>query len=612
MKFYEFLDNNKDFWQTISGYPEIAKSQIQDWFYYRVCCTSNNDKFKLFLTRKLNIINPQFTNLWEAQAKLNFEPGTLEKVETTIDYIKEEGVKETISRVLNGTETNTGTNTNVGTRTGNDTTTDTRNLTDTVTHTGTQSSDTSNIKTDNTTVNTSRSGTEKIKINTMRTDNLEQSTNGNTTETGSINVTDTRTENSDDKVSDYPQSTPTGFENYISAETKHTGDSSGTNGTERDLTTNSTNTVSNTGTQSTDTDNTLTRDLTDTTHNTGTTEDDTTSTLTLNTEDKTVGTGTLESKTEYNTETNDTLTLNTSRKTETDGTDTRNTDLNNKANTVISTLRTGNLEEAFQKYFNLAINFNAISWLIGQLDECFIQIYDCEETEEQEAIDSGAIKKLQEEINALKVDVDNVYLLTENNTDDINRLSADVDKNKQDIIAVGNVASENSAELVSQNERINNLVNKLIKIKSGIPFVLTKKDGTTETVNLPSELNAIISTDNGNINRLKIIIPSYLTTEVDFSAWHIAQSFTLNFPYNFRGMSVSVDILMTLEYCPGGACFPSEFNGTMAFRHYVYIVTPQNGSGVLSFYRDCWYTEERTVTENTPLSDMESNVIEVY
>lgn len=467
MKFNKFLEKMPNFW-AFSQIPAAVQEQVNNWFYYRDCCSNNVEKFNRFLSRKVSVVEPQFMALWKAQASLEFEPGTIEKIESTIDFSKEDAVVEAIQRIVSGTVADTGTTKNEQTVSATDTNTETRNLTNTETMTGTESREEDKTQTNNTVSATTKTGTDKTDTERTRTDDLTQLINESKDDTGTITNGGTTSRDSDVKRSDYPQSTPLGFENYISAEEQSEVTDTETHTETRDLTTTGTSTTKNTGTQGSVEETTVTHNTEDETTNTGTIKNAGTDTLTVDRTNSTTQGGTITNEADHDGTNNTTLTLDTKQESSSNDKTDRTNDIETKAKTVIETLRSGNFEEAFEKYFRMASTFNAVSWLIGQLDVCFIQIFDFEDEEETENGGGGAsdedIENLQRQINALKVTVTK-------NTSDISAIKTDITNLNNEVNALQDVqetigddvatAKSDISELSGQVETIDNDVTQL-------------------------------------------------------------------------------------------------------------------------------------------------------
>lgn len=465
MKFNKFLEKMPNFW-AFSQIPAAVQEQVNNWFYYRDCCSNNVDKFNRFLSRKITLVEPQFMALWKAQGAIEFEPGTIEKLESTIDFSKDDAVVEAIQRIVSGNVVDTGTTKNEQTVSATDTNTETRNLTNSEKLTGTESREEDKTQTNNTVSATTKTGTDKTDSDRTRTDDLTVQVNDSKDENGTITNGGTTNRDSDVKRSDYPQSTPLGFENYISAEEKSEITDTDTHSETRDITTTGSSTTKNTGTQGNVEETTVTHNTEDTTTNTGTIKNAGTDVLTLDRENNTTIGGTISNEADHEGTNNTTLTLNTKQETTSNDKTDRTNDIETKAKTVIETLRSGNFEEAFEKYFRMAATFNAVSWLIGQLDVCFIQIFDiwCEEDEEDNG-GGGDMSEIQAQIDALKL------VVTKNTSD----------------IAVVNTSITN----------INNEVNSLQDVQETLTddMANTKSDLTA----LENKVNTFESTTNSNI-----------------------------------------------------------------------------------------------------------------
>lgn len=552
MKFHEFLEKVPNFWDTVTGYPVTVQSQINDWFYYRFCCTDDTTKFTRYLKRKLDILQPQFNNLWEKEAMLNFEPGQLEKVEQTINLTKTEGVVEAIKKILENTIKDTGTTKNETAITGTDTNKEERNLTNTDKATGTESRAITDTQTNDTNEEITRSGTEKTDRNGTRTDDLTATTTGGGTETGTVKTDGSNTGNTNKRYSDYPQSSPnSGFENYLTNQSQDSIDEQRTSTETRDLATTSNDTRKNTGSVTSVEADTLTLDTTQNNKNTGTITKNGTDVLTLDTTKTNMQSGSVTGTLTRNTNNNSTLTLDTTQETDETENINRTNDLNAKADTVINTLRTGHLEEAFEKYFAMVTTFNAVSWLIGQLDEVFIQVYDYDEfCDSGTGTSSPDIDELKRQINALQVEVTATMDYAESIHDDLQNTISSVTKNTENIATVTQVASENSAELATQNEEVNNLKNGLTFTRQPFTFEdidVSYLNNNDEMVNEKASFTifADYTLIDNNINSLNLMIPSAIVkspTEEGASG-RIATlgDVTIELPYTIKPFSVDIN-----------------------------------------------------------------------
>lgn len=196
-----------------------------------------------------------------------------------------------------------------------------------------------------------------------------------TTSTGT--VSDSGSNSEDVQNSDYPMSSPTlGFENYVSA-ARHTAGSNSNTRTDNlagtsDTTYNTTDAESGTITDS----------------HTGTVSEAADTTLTHNT--NIAETGTISDAAE---------------KATTDNTNATETGEDNENVEEIYT-RKGNLIEMFEKYFSVVKRTNAIAWLLDKLEVCFIQVFD--EDEESTSSSSGSsedLAELQRKVNELIITV---------------------------------------------------------------------------------------------------------------------------------------------------------------------------------------------------------------
>lgn len=444
--FNKFLTDNPGFWNS-SSYPAAIQQQVNDWFYYREICSRDDNKFSLMLKRKLEIMYPQFKNLYDKQMMLNFSPEVLEDVERTINTVSNAGLDETIKRLNEFTTSSRSngkvSNTSNGTAQNNQTV----DINDNGTNTGT-------VKTNGTVGVTSQTnGEDKGTSTTNSNTNTEVDDSGTSTDTTDMTVGFTQdtqennttkgTSNTLIESSDYPQSTPQGFENYISGAQRTTSDNdsnttsaaTGTTSTKTDGTvsrthkndvdtiqTGTTDTTSNTTHLSnvnsdTTSDNTVTNDLKSSNTRTGTTNTD------ITTNDTTVGTS----------ESNDSRTDNGNENVD------RNQTSNSNVEVVEHMIRNGNFVDNYERYFSLIKGMNAVSWLIGGLDVCFIQVFDYEDYDD--CYDNGntgggsnpeleeEVKRLAEQVRINTAEIDANAHLIETVHDDLQTTMIQVNEN---------------------------------------------------------------------------------------------------------------------------------------------------------------------------------------
>lgn len=351
--FSKFLQDNPDFWNEYTNYPEAVKDIINDWFYYRELCVNSDMKFKRMFGRKLNILEEQFKNMYDKYMGIyDITPDMLEVIDRTLTRVKSDTIYDTITRSINGTSGNTRTLDTDTSKTG----------TEGTAATGTVTNALEDLRTLNSKV--AKTGTEEV----------------DTTEGGTVGDSGSRNELTE--RSDYPQSSPTtGFENYLSAAQRITASSSNTQ------------TINKTGSHDTtyDTEEANTGTIKD--EHSGTVDTSDNATTTFNTTVAEDGTIT------------DAGTLSRSE----DESKNRTNTGNGQDNEAVT--KRGNCVELFEKYFNLVKRTNAIEWLLNKLDSCFIQVF---EEDEEEATSGGGgasseeIAELEARVTALASTVNNI------------------------------------------------------------------------------------------------------------------------------------------------------------------------------------------------------------
>lgn len=410
MLFNEFIKNNPNFWtDNFPTLPSVVTSVIEDWFYYRELCSEK--RFNVYFRAKMNVKLDEFLALYNKELEFRgLDPYQIEKIDRTINTIKNNSIEDILEsiRSFESSRLETRDVTNLNTKALQDKTT--------LDLTNTNTKDLTNTETLNTEDNLVKTGTETTANNNTYSntdtksgsDTSETANTGTTTtkNTGTTTNVDTGTTSASNKFSDYPQSDLNTLTDYLSNQSNvsetYEKNSSNTDDTQTLVTLNTN--VDNTATYnssiattgSEEKSQTVTNNLTDKTTKTGTVTNKQTGTdvnaqTGTNTVDKT-GTDTNKETGTVNNTDNSTSNLNsTNNKTE-----------NGTIDIVLSQLKTGNFLDLYRKYFTIITTFNAVDWLLKELDVCFIQVFD---EEDEEYSESSSSSDLEEKIEDLQVQV---------------------------------------------------------------------------------------------------------------------------------------------------------------------------------------------------------------
>ena len=410
MLFNEFIQKNPTFWtDNFPTLPAVVTSVIEDWFYYRELCSEK--RFNIYFRAKMNVKLDEFLTLYNKELEFrNLDPYQIEKIDKTINTIKNNSIEDILKSIRNFESTRLETRdvTNLNTKALQDKTT--------LDLTNTNTKDLTNTETLNTEDNLVKTGTETTENNNTysNTDTKSGSDTSETANTGTNTTkntgTTTNVENgttsASKKFSDYPQSDLNTLTDYLSNQSNvsETYDKNSTNtddtqtlvtlNTNVDNTTTYNSNIATTGSE--DKSQTVTNNLTDKTTKTGTitnaqTGTDTNAQTGTNTVDKT---GTDTNKETGTVNNNDTSNSNLNR--------TNNKNENGTIDIVLSQLKTGNFLDLYRKYFNIVTTFNAVDWLLKELDVCFIQVFD---EEDEECCESSSCSDLEEKIEDLQIQV---------------------------------------------------------------------------------------------------------------------------------------------------------------------------------------------------------------
>lgn len=410
MLFNEFIQKNPNFWtDNFPTLPAVVASVIEDWFYYRELCSEK--RFNVYFRAKMNVKLDEFLTLYNKELEFRgLDPYQIEKIDRTINTIKNNSIEDILKsiRSFESTRLETRDVTNLNTKALKDKTT--------LDLTNTNTKDLTNTETLNTEDNLVKTGTEKTENNNTYSntdtksgsDTSETSNTGTTTtkNTGTTTNVETGTTSAIKKFSDYPQSDLNTLTDYLTNQSNvsenyeknslNTDDTQTlvTLNTNVDNTTTYNSSMATTGSE--DKSQTVTNNLTDTTTRTGTVTNEQTGTDTnvqtgTNTVDKT---GTDTNKETGTVNNNDTSNSNLDR--------TNNKKENGTIDIVLSQLKTGNFLDLYRKYFNIVTTFNAVDWLLEELDSCFIQVFD---EEDEECSESSSCSDLEEKIEDLQKQV---------------------------------------------------------------------------------------------------------------------------------------------------------------------------------------------------------------
>lgn len=483
MKFNEFMQKNPTYWEdNFPSLPASVTAIIEDWFYYRDLCSDN--KFPVFFRAKMKTKLDEFLTLYNKElAFRELDPFQIEKIERSIKTVRNNTVKDVLAslRKFASTQTETRDLTDLNTRALQDkeitsmtnldtkdlTTTETRNLSSSLAQTGTESIDVTD------TFNTTEAKTGK--------DSNSTTTTGTTTtaNTGTTTTVDTGSTTGSNKFSDYPQS-DVSLTDYLTnqnnASEEHTNNVAVENDTQTTVTTNNTTisettydssikkTGSNTRAQE------LTRDLNNAETETGTvvTKQEGTDNV-ASSGDRTLN----QTGTDENTHTG---TVSNTNNSSGDLNQTNDKTENGNIDILYTQLKTGNLVEQYEKFYNVVSNFNAVDWLLRQLDPCFIQVFDEDEddsntsddietkiailqkeienlnsrvTELEEGGTGGGVSKdyVDKQIAAVNKDVDALYDLNEASDNAIKELSNETTEIGTDLQETNLVVQDNTKRI---------------------------------------------------------------------------------------------------------------------------------------------------------------------
>lgn len=410
MLFNEFIKNNPTFWtDNFPTLPSVVTSVIEDWFYYRELCSEK--RFNVYFRAKMNVKLDEFLTLYNKELQFReLDPYQIEKIDKTINTIKNNSIKDILEsiRSFESTKLETRDVTNLNTKALQDKTT--------LDLTNTNTKDLTNTETLNTEDNLVKTGTETTANNNTYS-NTDTKTGSDTSKTANTGTTTTKntgtttnvesgTTSAIKKFSDYPQSDLDTLTDYLTNQSNvsetYEKNSSNTDDTQTlvTLNTNVDNTASYNSsiatTGSEDKSQTVTNNLTDRTTKTGTVTNTQTGTdvnaqTGTNTVDKTGTDTNKETGTVNNTDTSNSNLNKTNNKNE-----------NGKIDVVLSQIRTGNFLDLYRKYFNIVTTFNAVDWLLKELDVCFIQVFD---EEDEECCESSSCSDLEKKIEDLQTQV---------------------------------------------------------------------------------------------------------------------------------------------------------------------------------------------------------------
>ena len=410
MLFNEFIQKNPTFWtDNFPTLPSVVTSIIEDWFYYRELCSEK--RFNIYFRAKMNVKLDEFLTLYNKELEFRgMDPYQIEKIDKTINTIKNNSIEDILKsiRSFESTRLETRDVTNLNTKALKDKTT--------LDLTNTNTKDLTNTETLNTEDNLVKTGTETTENNNTysNTDTKSGSDTSETANTGTNTTKNTGTttnvesgnNSATKKFSDYPQSDLDTLTDYLTNQSNvsetYNKNSTNTDDTQTlvTLNTNVNNTttynssIATTGSE--DKSQTVTNNLTDKTTKTGTvtnvqTGTDTNTQTGTNTVDKTGTDTNKETGTVNNTDTSN-YNLNT----------TNNKNENGTIDVVLSQLKTGNFLDLYRRYFNIVTTFNAVDWLLKELDVCFIQVFD---GEDEECCESSSCSDLEEKIEDLQIQV---------------------------------------------------------------------------------------------------------------------------------------------------------------------------------------------------------------
>lgn len=498
MKFNEFIQKNPNYWKD--NFPDLPASVtaiIEDWFYYRDLCSDN--KFPVFFRAKMKTKLDEFLTLYNKElAFRELDPFQIEKLERSIKTVRNNNVKDVLTslRKFASTQTETRNLTDLNTRALQDkevssttnldtkdlTTTETRNLSNSLAQTGTENLDITD------TFNTTESKSGKdTNSTTLRGDTT-------TSNTGTTTTVETGTTTGSNKFSDYPQS-DVSLTDYLTnqnnASEEHNNNVAVEDNTQTTVATNNT-TISETTYDSSIAktgSNTRAQELTRNLNNAGT---ETGNVVTKNTGTDNLATSgdrTLnQTGTDENTHTGTVANENNSQ-----GDFNQNSDRTENGNIDIlyTQLRTGNLVEQYEKFYNVVSNLNAVDWLLKELDPCFLQVFD----EDEE--DSNASSDIENKIAILQKEIDNlnsrVTVLEEGGG---GAGSADINLSKSSLLVVPNITIQDASVPVTfDNQNVFSVVKSgnVVQIFTN-SFVLNAQTDVTDTDIINSAINTYFTT----------------------------------------------------------------------------------------------------------------------
>ena len=507
MLFNEFIKNNPTFWtDNFPTLPSVVTSVIEDWFYYRELCSEK--RFNVYFRAKMNVKLDEFLTLYNKELQFReLDPYQIEKIDKTINTIKNNSIKDILEsiRSFESTRLETRDVTNLNTKALQDKTT--------LDLTNTNTKDLTNTETLNTEDNLVKTGTETTANNNTYS-NTDTKSGSDTSETANTGTTTTKntgtttnvesgTTSAIKKFSDYPQSDLDTLTDYLTNQSNvsenYEKNSSNTDDTQTlvTLNTNVANTttynsnIATTGSE--EKSQTVTNNLTDRTTKTGTvtnkqTGTDTNAQTGTNTVDKTGTDTNKETGTVNNTDTSN-YNLNT----------TNNKNENGTIDVVLSQLKTGNFLDLYRKYFNVITTFNAVDWLLEELDSCFIQVFDEEDEECCELSSCSDLEKkiedLQKQVNQLNTRVTD---LEEGGT---GGGSADINLSKSSLLVVPNITIQDASVPVTfDNQNVFSVVKSgnVIQIFTD-SFVLNAQTDVTDTDIINSAINTYFTTTLKNV-----------------------------------------------------------------------------------------------------------------
>ena len=507
MLFNEFIQKNPTFWtDNFPTLPAVVTSVIEDWFYYRELCSEK--RFNIYFRAKMNVKLDEFLTIYNKELEFRgLDPYQIEKIDKTINTIKNNSIKDILEsiRSFESSKLETRDVTNLNTKALKDKTT--------LDLTNTNTKDLTNTETLNTEDNLVKTGTETTANNNTYSntdtksgsDTSETANTGTTTtkNTGTTTNVETGTTSAIKKFSDYPQSDLDTLTDYLTNQSNvsenYEKNSTNTDDTQTlvTLNTNVANTttynsnIATTGSE--EKSQTVTNNLTDRTTKTGTVTNVQTGT------DTNVQTGT-NTVDKTGTDTNkETGTVNNTDTSHSNLNKTNNKDENGKIDVVLSQLRTGNFLDLYRKYFTIITTFNAVDWLLKELDVCFIQVFDEEDEECCESFSCSDLEKkiedLQKQVNQLD---SRVTVLEEGGG---GAGSADINLSKSSLLVVPNITIQDASVPVNfDNQNVFSVVKSgnVVQIFTN-SFVLNAQTDVTDTDIINSSINTYFTTTLKNV-----------------------------------------------------------------------------------------------------------------